>query len=171
MKRILSICYLIVTFFLAGNTFSMASNYVYSLDIDIPNPGLITETEAMIGLIQFQMSGGIFGSDWDLQAGNAVPAVGNWGFEKWGSWYALYDNYNYSEKNYTPLLSGNALVIMSDVELNFTNLGFFDFAGDVVDPQYFTTQGFVEQNSVPIPGGIILLGSGLIGLLGLKRRK
>jgi len=31
--------------------------------------------------------------------------------------------------------------------------------------------GFVEQTAVPIPGAVWLFGSGLIGLVGMARRK
>ncbi len=169
MKKLLCICFFAATIFLAGAV--TASAYVYTLDIDITNPGLITEDEFMIGGIEFVASGGEYGVDWQLSLGGAVPPNGNWIFENFGGWNLLYDDYDIQLKDYAPLGGGNALTITSNVELTFSNISFADFKERDVNEQYFTTEGFVEQSTVPIPGGIILLGSGLLGLLGVTRRR
>ena len=47
-----------------------------------------------------------------------------------------------------------------------TNIGWNDA------PNYYTSPGFVvETNAVPIPGAVWLLGSGLISLVAVRRRK
>ncbi len=172
MKKIISICCLALALFFAGNLSVSAANHVYTLDIDIINPGLFTEVGNMIGGVEFDVFGGAIDQDWTLALGDAIlPGQGNWSYQTAGTLVAVYDDYDWETPLYAPMTSGNVLTISSDVELIFSNPDFFSFYGDSYDSGYFTTQGFVEQNSVPIPGGIILLGSGLIGLIGLKRRK
>ncbi|MCD4718914.1 MAG: hypothetical protein K8S13_03525 [Desulfobacula sp.] len=171
MKRILSVFFLIFTLCLTGNATAAVSSYTYLLDIDIPDPGMIIEVESMIGGVEFKVSGGVYGDDWTISLGNAVPVdQGVWIFENFGTWNALYDNYNWSDPDYAPMISGNVLTITSGVELMFTDMGFYDFRGQSVNTEYFSSNGFT-QSAIPIPGSIILLGSGLLGFLSVTRRK
>ncbi|MCP4022609.1 MAG: PEP-CTERM sorting domain-containing protein [Desulfobacteraceae bacterium] len=172
MKRNLLVLLLLATFAFAANvSAACTTTFDYSLDIDIPNPGMITEIEEMIGGVQFKVENGTFGTDWNVTLGDAVPqGQGNWIFENFGTWNAAYDDYNWSNPDYSPLGSGNVLTISSCVELLFTDLDFYDFSGGSVNPDYFVTAGFT-QGEVPIPGTLLLFGSGLLGFLGLKRRK
>ena len=57
--------------------------------------------------------------------------------------------------------------ITSDFHLTFSEIGLIDYEGFPVAESY----AGVAANLVPIPGAVWLLGSGLVGLVGLKRRK
>lgn len=166
------ICWIVLCFIFFTATASAAlTTHTYTLDIDIPDPGMITETAEMIGGVEFQVFGGDYGVDWDVTIGDAVPQdSGEWIFESFGTWNAVYDDYDWSAPDYAPLGSGNVLTITSATELSFSDLNFYDFAGASVSEDYFNSQGFT-QGEVPIPGSLILFGSGLLGFLGLKRRK
>ncbi len=170
MKRILSTIFVLFFLVLAGNASASLASYTYTLDIDIPDPDMITEISSRVAGVEFQVAGGDYGDSWAITLGNAVPSEGNWIFENFGSWNAVYDDYNWSDPDYAPMLSGNILSITSNVELSFSDMGFYDYQGKSVDPEYFSTDGF-SQSAVPIPGSLILLGSGLLGFLGFKRKK
>lgn len=172
MKKIISVCFMALALFFAGTLSVSAANHVYTLDIDIVNPGLFADVGDMIGGVEFDVFGGSLGQDWTFEIGNAIPAgQGNWIDLNSGTYVSVYDDYDWETPQYAPMTSGNVLTITSDVELTFTNPDFFSFYGDLYNPGYFITQGFVEQNTVPIPGGFFLLGTGLIGLLGFARRR
>ncbi len=170
MKRFLSVFFIAFFLVFAGNASATIASYTYTLDIDIPDPEMIPQIESRIGGVEFKVAGGDYGNDWAISLGNAVPNEGIWIFENFGSWNAVYDDYNWSDPDYAPMLSGNILSITSNVELSFSDMGFYDYQGKSVDPEYFSTDGF-SQSAVPIPGSLILLASGLLGFLGLKRKK
>lgn len=171
MKKIISVFCLIFGLVLAGNA-SAASTYTYALDIDIPNLEMLEDAQLRVGGVLFEVEGGVYGEDWNVNLGEAVPVeVGNWIIETYGSVFSLYDNYDYGSRNYAPMNSGNILTITSDVELLFSGLMIYDFAGSDVSPNYYQTAGIVGGPTVPVPGAVILIGSGLAGLIGIRRRK
>ena len=168
-KSILGISVLLFFCFTA-HAWAALSSYRYTIDIDIPDPEMISDLESRLGGLEFQVLGGTFGTDWVVQTGNAIPVNGeNWIFENYGSWNAVYDDYDYSLKNYTPLISGRILTIISDVELSFADISFYDFNGASVASDYFTSTGFVAS-AVPVPGSALLLGSGILCLF-MTRKK
>lgn len=144
-------------------------NYTYRLDILIPDPQSIPDPAARIGGVEFRVLGGVFGSDWFAVLGNAIPQnQGNWVFENYGAWNALYDDYNWSLPSYAPMLSGTVLSITSVVELLFSDMGFYDFKGRGVSESYFATGGFT-MNPVPVPASMILFLSGLLSIWSIRR--
>jgi hypothetical protein len=68
-------------------------------------------------------------------------------------------------------MSGRVFTITSNTELTFSDLVFFDFSpGDIIDVgegEYVKTEGV---QVVPIPGAVLLFGSGLLGLIGLRKK-
>lgn len=172
MKKLLSIISLAFLVGIASITSAGAASYIYKLDVNITNPGSITEDENKIAGVEFDVFGGILDQDWTLVIGDAVPMdQGNWLHQGFDTLNGVYDDYDWENPEYAPMVSGTVLTIFSDVELTFSEAYFFDYTGALVSNNYFEATGFVEQDPVPIPGGIILLGAGLAGLFGMARRK
>jgi hypothetical protein len=70
---------------------------------------------------------------------------------------------------FDPIAAGIAdFGILFDADV--TGGGWFDGNGDPLDLGTVTLSG-TSVNIVPIPGSILLLGSGVLGLVGLSRRK
>jgi hypothetical protein len=83
----------------------------------------------------------------------------------------------------TPPLPGDDVVMLSFV-LTCTGTGVFDLVlfdlndepnsglgdGTVLDDLFDGTTVFATVNQVPVPGAVWLLGSGLLGLVGLRRK-
>ncbi len=148
----------------AGNV--AAATYTYTLDIEILQAGVDATLINQIGMVDFN----VYGGDYVVTLGDAIPTAGNWKVEDYGDYYLIFDDYSTTTKDYTPLLTGHILTITSDSELSFDYLQFSDFVGKLVDSSYYSTAGFQNAN-VPIPGAIVLLGSGLLGLLGFARKR
>ncbi len=168
MKRIFIIALFASSLLLVGQAGATPVSHTYTLGVTILDEGGVGAVENMIGGVEFTVSGGVFGSDWTAALGNAVPAGGNWTFESYGAWNAVYDDYDYVLKDYAPLLEGNILTIVSTEELTFSNLGFYDFTGADVNSAYYHSEGF---QAVPLPAAAWLLGGGLVFLVGLKRNR
>ncbi|MCP4689615.1 MAG: hypothetical protein GY859_16295 [Desulfobacterales bacterium] len=169
MNKIYIITLVVLSILLAGQVGATPISYTYTLDVAIPDEGVIDNIENKIGGVEFTVNGGAYGSDWTATLGNAIPTGGNWIFENYGgSWSAAYDDYDYTLKDYAPMQAGNILTIHSTEELSFGNLGFYDFTGGDVNTAYYQTEGF---EAVPIPAAAWLLGGGLVFLVGLKRNR
>ena len=48
--------------------------------------------------------------------------------------------------------------------------GIYYLSGDVIQDPWGSGAGAVKLSAVPVPGALLLLGSGLVGLLGLRRK-
>lgn len=151
-----------------------AAAYTYNLDVNIPNPGAISDLQLRIGMISFTVSGG---DDPTYSLGSAVPSTGNWTLENFGGgWISLYDNFPLplSPLTIAPLsASGRLLTITSNTELLFSDLDFSNYKGNSLSAGsgYFSTAGFTLDNTpVPIPAAIYLFGAGLIGLISIRRK-
>lgn len=167
MKKLMICIALLSTILSAGIAHA---SFTYNLDITIPQQAAVNS--AGIGMVAFTVNGGTLNTDWSYQLGNAVPSAGHWIFENYGGgWASIYDNYTspLTESAIAPLGSGNILTITSNVPLTFTDLAFANYKGTEVGTNFYSTQGFVPS-AVPIPAALYLLGSGLIGLVGLRRR-
>lgn len=169
MLKISKIFVVLIVLFCASSSF--AANFVYNLDVEIPDPEAIAETDNRIGMIEFIVSGS---SSYDYSLGSTVPLKGNWIFERFGEYASLYDDFS-SLNGLAPLTSsGRLLTITSDTELFFSDLEFVDYEGNVVDNSngYFLTSGFVhDQSPVPVPAAGWIMISGLAGLVSLRCRK
>ncbi len=169
MKRIFIITLFVSSLLLAAQAGATPIAYTYTLDVAILDEGAVSDIENKIGGVEFTVSGGAYDSDWTVTLGNAIPSAGNWIFENYGGvWSAVYDDYDYGLKDYTPMLEGNILTIQSTEELSFGDLGFYDFTGSDVNPAYFHSEGF---QAVPLPAAAWLLGGGIVFLMGLKRNR
>jgi hypothetical protein len=167
MKKLI-ICIALLSMILAAGV--AQASYSYTLDINIPQQAAVNS--AGIGMIEFIVNGGAFNTDWTYQLGNAVPSAGHWIFENFdGGWASIYDNFAtpLTESAIAPLGSGKIVTITSNVPLTFSDLAFSDFKSHYLGSNFYSTQGFVPS-TVPIPAALYLLGSGLIGLVGLRRR-
>ncbi len=142
---------------------AIGSTYTLDIALNTTYDGL--EDVNKIGGVEFKINGAYSG----VELGNATPLDGNWVFWSFGGgWATVIDDYDYNLKDYAPLLGGTILTLTSEEELTFSDLGFFDFEGKTVESEHFTTEGFMA--TVPVPGAVWLLGSGLAGLFGVVRR-
>jgi hypothetical protein len=135
-----------------------------------------------------------FESDQTLQQIFNVP-VGGAGMYTITFWYNLYD-YDYMNNGesgpdyFSALIDGNTLLAPVPIDApvgTVSSTGWTQFAGDVYLGEGSHTLRFfgdlnassaasyfyvdaVDVNLVPVPAAVWLLGSGLIGLVGLRRR-
>ncbi|MBI9088362.1 MAG: VPLPA-CTERM sorting domain-containing protein [Desulfobacterium sp.] len=175
MKKIISTTLFVFFLLFAGHAGAFTvvpTSYLYTLDIDISNPVTGLELVRKIGGVEFKVLGGEPQTNWTFELGDAVPTGGNWIFESFGGNYsAIYDDWDFSDPDYTPMTSGRVATITSDVALTFDSLVFYDFEGKTDFPAgYYASEGF-KESPVPLPGAMILLGSGLVGVFGLVRRR
>ncbi len=171
MKK--NLIFLMMLFIVWGSGAAHAG-YIYTLDITIPDPGGIGGKSGRIGMIDFKVSGGELTTDWTYVVGPAIPTTGNWIFDVFGGgWAALYDDYPWplDDTTISPLPgSGRLLTIDSSVPLTFSDLGFGNYFGESVGSDYATSDGFQELSAVPVPAPLYLLGAGLVGLWGVRRK-
>ena len=160
-------------------TENKAQAFVYTIDIKLPLSVIIDPAEK-IGGLEFTVkpsNSDLVHSNADLgyELGDAIPAPppGHWIFETYtGDYCAVYDDYqDYSGlSDIAPMLPGRIITITSAIELDFDALVFYDFSGKLVPGDYFSSEGF-QLAPVPIPGALFLLGSGLIGLIAVRRKQ
>jgi hypothetical protein len=79
----------------------------------------------------------------------------------------------------TPPVMPNSVIAHFDItgllagiySLNFSDAGLYQSNGDDIIGGFSTVQGTLTVNPVPIPAAVWLLGSGVVGIVALKRRK
>jgi len=74
------------------------------------------------------------------------------------------NNFVIASIDFTAMTDGISLLTLSEYDLNPWASG-----GSLINPDFVNTQ--ISVSSVPLPAGIWLLGSGLIGLTGFIKRK
>lgn len=163
-KRLLC---LLVIFVLGFGASAHAAMYEYSLDITLVQPDYDNLLNiGKLGLINIPILSGTYTS---FALGDAIPATGNWIHEVQGTTTAVYDDYP-NVASYTPITtSGNIITYFSDVQMTFGTLEFSNAFGGPVDIDTYTTAGF-QETAVPIPPTVLLLGAGLLGVVGIRRR-
>jgi hypothetical protein len=174
MKKILSSTLFVFFLLFGGHAGALpivTDTYSYALDIEISDPGMVPDRVRQIAGAEFKVLGGDPETDWTYELGDAVPTGGNWIFESYGSNYsAVYDEGDLNDPLCMSMITGRVVTITSDVELTFDVMVFYDFEGKIKFPNgYFFSEGF-KETPVPIPGAMMLLGSGLVGVFGLVRR-
>jgi hypothetical protein len=175
MKKILSSTLFVFFLLFAGHAGAFTvepTSYLYTLDIDISDSVMAPDLVRKIGGVEFKVFGGDPRTNWTFELGDAVPKGGNWILESFGGNYsAVYDDWDWNDPDYKPMTTGRVVTITSDVELTFDSMVFYDFEGGDKFPEgYFSSEGF-KETPVPIPGAMMLLGSGLVGVFGLVRRR
>ncbi|MCP4118841.1 MAG: PEP-CTERM sorting domain-containing protein [Desulfobacteraceae bacterium] len=174
MKKLISSTLFVVFLLLAGHAGASTAvpvNYLYTLDIDIPDPAMVPDLVRKIAGVEFKLFGGEFETNWNYELGDAVPKGGNWIFETFGNYNAVYDEGDVDDPLCMPMTSGRVLTITSDVALTFDLPVFYDFEGKIDFPEGYYESGGFKETPVPIPGTMVLLGSGLVGVFGLVRRR
>ena len=164
---------IILTLFLALVLFTenKVQAFVYTLDINIPDIDAINSSERVGG---FEFIANPSNSDLSYELGDAIPSSGNWIFETFPSnnICSLSDDYKdlTDLSDIAPMLNGRIITITSEIELVFEEILFYDFFGTRVPTNSFSYEGF-NLAPVPIPGALFLLGSGLIGIIGVRRKQ
>jgi len=169
LKKIMITC--LFAILIGFGTSVYAANFEYSLDIELlPGYDLLPDANK-IGGFDFIITGGAF----TTELGDAIPTGGNWTQLALGR-YGVFDDYmDFANlTDIAPVMSsGNLIKLFSDTRLTISDLQFIDYLGTFPYPENdtsFSTTGFTET-AVPLPPAILLLGGGLVGLVGLRRRK
>ena len=154
-----------LTLFLALLLFTqnkVQAAFVYTLDI--------SDIEKDIGGVEFTANPSNENLEYELGDAIPFPPSGDWVFETFGGNYCAVRD----ESENVPMLTGRIVTITSEIQLSFEKILFFAFNGDEIDNGYFSN-GFepapAPAPAVPIPGTLFLLGSGIIGLIGVKRKQ
>jgi hypothetical protein len=137
-------------------TLSQAS--IYNFDVTVDYTGL-TAVQKIQG-IEFT----IVGTGWSF-SGFSTPYNGTWFFSSTGIIDDTYTSPNINTS--VPLNSGTIFSLTTSNSISITNIVAFDYQNhDFTGP--FTAH--LNAAPVPIPAAMWLLGSGLVGLVGLRRR-
>ena len=161
-RKIFSILAILV---LVGFSQSEA-DITYSFDVTVDYSGITDDWDKIQG-IEFTISG-TENTDWEFDDAFNSPYNGDaWFFDKTG---IIDDTFNFSDINTSvPLNSGPIFTLVSpnDSVITITNIVPFDYNDLDFDTDKFSAQ----LNVVPIPGAIWLLGSALVGLIGIRSRR
>ena len=134
-----------------------------------------------VGAITQDMVGNTYSFDFDAKLGNVAddPASQAEAFIKVlkssdGSFNELANNVFDSDADLTASWSGNSILLTVDqgmvgelLQLGFNNTA-TDYAGSGV---FYDNLNFAEVSAVPVPAAVWLFGSGLLGLVGIARRR
>mgnify|MGYP003573914810 CR=1 FL=1 len=140
----------------------------YNLVITDINYGTLPDLDKIAGF-ESNISG-TAGTDWVINTVSSRYAIAPWNFDQGISTDpTFFGGADDSVAQNVWLENGIVLTITSpnDTPLTLSNFVAFDYrtAGD------FSGNVTANLNAVPIPGSILLLGSGLVGLIGIARRK
>jgi hypothetical protein len=162
MKMFKTIAFLGILIIGMGGS-AQAATYDYTLEIELlAGYSALPDAEKIASLAFDLASGDAPITNFSL--GGAVPT--GWIFANDSHpFYAMYDEAGATN----PIISGGLIIsIFSDTPLNFSLLEFYDSDGVALTSEFVSTSGF---QAVPIPAAAWLLGSGLLGLVALKRRR
>jgi len=143
---------------------------IYHIDImglsDVYGFGADIETSATVGI-----------NDFTLENGNAVPSHSTISF--WNIWIVSAPTLGVQGVQYiydgTPLSDGTIVTVSGDFDFELTNFRLGGNTTTGIYPGEFVVN-FDENTStytfaaIPIPTTILILGGGLIGILGVRRK-
>ena len=173
---------LILTILFASTRLSYAS----TLSVEVLNltPSIKIESVTLVWNVgdSFKISGG------PLLGQALPPAKGDSGWEQAASIVDSFDNtYTWGAANFgyllddqeNPIVSNGAIVSFDYAGniLGFKDILFFDKSGTntynltLLNPTTFVQDGSAKFAPVPIPAALWLLGSGLVGLVAIRRRR
>jgi hypothetical protein len=138
--------------------------------IDVVLSGIGTEAPTAYDFAISYNTSGLAASD--FMAGSATPASGLFSGEINGGLISAF----YFAFSATPPIVTNGVLASFDVTglmagvypLDFSDINIFSESGPV---SFDTAGGTITVNAVPIPSAILLLGSGLLGLIGVRRMR